>query len=128
MYRLMEGLNDSLQETDKIHSFKTFHDVNEGRTKVSFKYFPQFWLGRKSKSSFEESLEDLLKRFGMSLVFVFVCLCISLYVCVCLCMFVCLFVCLCLFLFVCLCLCMFVCLCLFLCIFGLSSCSCIIFS
>ncbi|XP_044534725.1 cadherin-like and PC-esterase domain-containing protein 1 [Gracilinanus agilis] len=62
MYYLIERLNETLQEWQKIHSIKSYYNVNNGRTFISYSYYPQFWISVSQRPTFEKALEQLLQR------------------------------------------------------------------
>ncbi|XP_045420487.1 cadherin-like and PC-esterase domain-containing protein 1 isoform X1 [Lemur catta] len=61
MYYLIERLNETLQEWQKVHGTKFYH-VNGGKTVISYSYYPQFWISPSLRPTFEEALEHLLQR------------------------------------------------------------------
>ncbi|XP_052029255.1 cadherin-like and PC-esterase domain-containing protein 1 isoform X3 [Apodemus sylvaticus] len=62
MYYLIERLNETLQEWQKLHSTKLYPSVNGGKTPVSYSYYPQFWISPSLRPAFEKALEHLLQR------------------------------------------------------------------
>ncbi|XP_053782498.1 cadherin-like and PC-esterase domain-containing protein 1 isoform X2 [Desmodus rotundus] len=62
MYYLIERLNATLQEWQKVHGTKSYHNVNDGKTSVSYSYYPQFWRSPSLRPTFEKALEHLLQR------------------------------------------------------------------
>ncbi|XP_004677226.1 PREDICTED: cadherin-like and PC-esterase domain-containing protein 1 isoform X1 [Condylura cristata] len=62
MYYLMERLNETLQEWQKAHGTKFYHNVNGGKTLISYSYYPQFWISSALRPTFEKALEHLLQR------------------------------------------------------------------
>ncbi|XP_012612755.2 cadherin-like and PC-esterase domain-containing protein 1 isoform X1 [Microcebus murinus] len=62
MYYLIERLNETLQEWQKVHGTKFYHNVNGGKTVISYSYYPQFWISPSLRPTFEEALEHLLQR------------------------------------------------------------------
>ncbi|KAM8981682.1 cadherin-like and PC-esterase domain-containing protein 1 [Sarcophilus harrisii] len=62
MYYLIERLNETLQEWQKVHSIKSYYNVNNGRTFISYSYYPQFWINVSQRPTFEKALEQLLQR------------------------------------------------------------------
>ncbi|XP_036614763.1 cadherin-like and PC-esterase domain-containing protein 1 [Trichosurus vulpecula] len=62
MYYLIERLNETLQEWQKVHSIKSYYNVNNGRTFISYSYYPQFWISVSQRPTFEKALEQLLQR------------------------------------------------------------------
>ncbi|KAM3925191.1 cadherin-like and PC-esterase domain-containing protein 1 [Leptodactylus fuscus] len=62
MYYMIERVNGSLQEWQKAHGMKLYDNINNGRTSVSYSYYPQFWIDIRKRTSFEESLVQLIKR------------------------------------------------------------------
>ncbi|XP_034876889.1 cadherin-like and PC-esterase domain-containing protein 1 isoform X2 [Mirounga leonina] len=62
MYYLIERLNETLQEWQKVHSMKFYHNINGGKTLISYSYYPQFWISPSLRPTFEKALEHLLQR------------------------------------------------------------------
>ncbi|KAM9203526.1 cadherin-like and PC-esterase domain-containing protein 1 [Mergus octosetaceus] len=62
MYYLIERVNETLQEWQKTHDVKCYHNINEGKTFISYSYYPQFWMTAKQRPTFEKALEQLLQR------------------------------------------------------------------
>nr|XP_020018014.1 cadherin-like and PC-esterase domain-containing protein 1 isoform X1 [Castor canadensis] len=62
MYYLIERLNDTLQEWQKVHGTKLYPNVNGGKTWISYSYYPQFWISPSLRPTFEKALEHLLQR------------------------------------------------------------------
>ncbi|XP_011728795.2 cadherin-like and PC-esterase domain-containing protein 1 isoform X3 [Macaca nemestrina] len=62
MYYLIERLNETLQEWQKVHGTKFYHNVNGGKTLISYSYYPQFWISPSLRPTFENALEHLLQR------------------------------------------------------------------
>ncbi|KAM6202277.1 cadherin-like and PC-esterase domain-containing protein 1 [Rhynchocyon petersi] len=62
MYYLIERLNETLQEWQKVHGTKLYHNVNGGKTLISYSYYPQFWISPSLRPTFEKALEYLLQR------------------------------------------------------------------
>lgn len=62
MYYLIERLNETLQEWQKVHGTKLYPDVNGGKTLISYSYYPQFWISPSLRPTFEKALEHLLQR------------------------------------------------------------------
>lgn len=62
MYYLIERLNETLQEWQKVHGTKFYHNVNGGKTLISYSYYPQFWISSSLRPTFEKALEHLLQR------------------------------------------------------------------
>nr|XP_014345491.1 PREDICTED: cadherin-like and PC-esterase domain-containing protein 1 isoform X2 [Latimeria chalumnae] len=62
MYYLMERVNETLQEWDKTHDMKFYYNVNEGRTFISYSYYPQFWIPTEQRPTFEKALVQLVQR------------------------------------------------------------------
>ncbi|KAI5947825.1 Cadherin-like and PC-esterase domain-containing protein 1 [Manis javanica] len=62
MYYLIERLNDTLQEWQKAHGTKVYHNINGGKTLISYSYYPQFWISPSLRPTFEQALEHLLQR------------------------------------------------------------------
>lgn len=66
MYYLIERVNETLQEWQKTHDVKCYHNINEGKTFISYSYYPQFWMTAKQRPTFEKALEQLLQRYCMN--------------------------------------------------------------
>lgn len=64
MYYLIERVNETLQEWQKTHDMKFYHNVNNGKTFISYSYYPQFWISVNQRPTFDEALEQLLFRYG----------------------------------------------------------------
>nr|XP_056702669.1 cadherin-like and PC-esterase domain-containing protein 1 [Euleptes europaea] len=62
MYYLMERVNKTLQEWQKAHDMKFYHNINNRNTFISYSYYPQFWISGTQRPTFEEALEQLLLR------------------------------------------------------------------
>ncbi|GAB1290587.1 Cadherin-like and PC-esterase domain-containing 1 [Apodemus speciosus] len=62
MYYLIERLNETLQEWQKLHGTKLYPSVNGGKTPISYSYYPQFWISPSLRPAFEKALEHLLQR------------------------------------------------------------------
>ncbi|XP_019479245.1 PREDICTED: cadherin-like and PC-esterase domain-containing protein 1, partial [Hipposideros armiger] len=62
MYYLIERLNETLQEWQKVHGTKIYRNVNDGKTLISYSYYPQFWINPSMRPTFEKALEHLLQR------------------------------------------------------------------
>ncbi|XP_014640827.1 PREDICTED: cadherin-like and PC-esterase domain-containing protein 1 [Ceratotherium simum simum] len=62
MYYLIERLNETLQEWQKVHGTKFYHNVNSGKTLIGYSYYPQFWISPSLRPTFEKALEHLLQR------------------------------------------------------------------
>ncbi|XP_027430094.2 cadherin-like and PC-esterase domain-containing protein 1 isoform X2 [Zalophus californianus] len=62
MYYLIERLNETLQEWQKVHGMKFYHNINGGKTLISYSYYPQFWISPSLRPTFEKALEHLLQR------------------------------------------------------------------
>lgn len=62
MYYLIERLNETLQEWQKLHGTKLYPSVNGGKTLISYSYYPQFWISPSLRPAFEKALERLLQR------------------------------------------------------------------
>lgn len=62
MYYLIERLNETLQEGQKVHGTKLYPRVNGGKTLIGYSYYPQFWRSPSSRPTFETALEHLLQR------------------------------------------------------------------
>ncbi|XP_060270796.1 cadherin-like and PC-esterase domain-containing protein 1 isoform X3 [Ovis aries] len=64
MYYLIERLNETLQDWQKVHGTKFYHNVNGGKTLISYSYYPRFWMSASLRPTFEKALEHLLQRSG----------------------------------------------------------------
>lgn len=64
MYYLIERLNETLKEWQKVHGTKFYHNVNGGKTLISYSYYPQFWMSPSLRPTFEKALEHLLQRYN----------------------------------------------------------------
>ena len=64
MHYVMEQVNGTLTEWDKTHDIKTYTNLNQGRTAVSFTYYPQFWLPVNQRPVFDKALYDLIKQLS----------------------------------------------------------------
>uniref|UniRef100_A0A8C3T9B2 Cadherin like and PC-esterase domain containing 1 n=1 Tax=Chelydra serpentina TaxID=8475 RepID=A0A8C3T9B2_CHESE len=62
MYYLIERVNETLQEWQKAHDVKIYHNINDGKTFISYSYYPQFWININHRPTFEKALEQLLQR------------------------------------------------------------------
>uniref|UniRef100_A0A8C9WEM4 Cadherin like and PC-esterase domain containing 1 n=1 Tax=Scleropages formosus TaxID=113540 RepID=A0A8C9WEM4_SCLFO len=62
MYYFMERVNGTLEEWDKAHDTLIYRDVNNGSTLVSYSYYPQFWLEKERRPTFEVALQQLIRR------------------------------------------------------------------
>ncbi|XP_074871153.1 cadherin-like and PC-esterase domain-containing protein 1 [Carettochelys insculpta] len=62
MYYLIERVNETLQEWQKTHDVKFYHNINHGKTFISYSYYPQFWINVNERPTFEKALEQLLQR------------------------------------------------------------------
>ncbi|XP_059366895.1 cadherin-like and PC-esterase domain-containing protein 1 isoform X2 [Carassius carassius] len=62
MYYLMERVNTTLEDWDKAHDTIVYHNLNQGRTIVSYSYYPQFWLPKAQRPTFQRALQQLLER------------------------------------------------------------------
>ncbi|XP_075285448.1 cadherin-like and PC-esterase domain-containing protein 1 isoform X2 [Opisthocomus hoazin] len=62
MYYLIERVNKTLQEWQKTHDVKFYHNINEGKTFISYSYYPQFWMNANQRPTFEKAVEQLLQR------------------------------------------------------------------
>ncbi|NWI13644.1 CPED1 protein, partial [Crypturellus soui] len=62
MYYLIERVNDTLQEWQKTHDVKCYHNINEGKTFISYSYYPKFWMSANERPTFEKALKQLLQR------------------------------------------------------------------
>ncbi|KAG8142858.1 hypothetical protein E2320_006046, partial [Naja naja] len=63
MYYLIERVNETLQEWQKAHGMKFYHNVNHGSTFISYSYYPQFWI---SNESLKYNGSDKIPRNGLS--------------------------------------------------------------
>lgn len=64
MYYLIERLNETLQEWQKVHGTKIYHSVNGGKTLIGYSYYPQFWINPSLRPTFEKALGHLLQRYN----------------------------------------------------------------
>ncbi|XP_047660380.1 cadherin-like and PC-esterase domain-containing protein 1 isoform X1 [Tachysurus fulvidraco] len=62
MYYLMERVNTTLEDWDKAHDTIIYHNLNQGRTLISYSYYPQFWLQKNQRPTFQQALEQLIDR------------------------------------------------------------------
>ncbi|XP_029902090.1 cadherin-like and PC-esterase domain-containing protein 1 isoform X2 [Myripristis murdjan] len=62
MYFLMERVNTSLEDWGKAHDTLIYSNLNQGRTHVSYSYYPQFWLEKSLRPTFQQALEQLIHR------------------------------------------------------------------
>ncbi|KAL7828103.1 hypothetical protein AOLI_G00312550 [Acnodon oligacanthus] len=62
MYYLMERVNTTLEDWDKAHDTIVYHNLNQGRTLISYSYYPQFWLHKSQRPTFQRALQQLLER------------------------------------------------------------------
>lgn len=62
MYYLMEQVNTTLEDWDKAHDTIIYHNLNQGRTLISYSYYPQFWLNKNQRPTFQQALEQLVER------------------------------------------------------------------
>ncbi|TRY79016.1 hypothetical protein DNTS_022221 [Danionella cerebrum] len=62
MYYLMERVNTTLEDWDKAHDTIIYGNLNQGRTIVSYSYYPQFWLPIAQRPTFQRALQQLLER------------------------------------------------------------------
>ncbi|XP_066526016.1 cadherin-like and PC-esterase domain-containing protein 1 isoform X2 [Hoplias malabaricus] len=62
MYYLMERVNTTLQDWDKAHDTIMYHNVNQGTTLISYSYYPQFWLDKSQRPTFQRALQQLIYR------------------------------------------------------------------
>ncbi|KAG8199157.1 hypothetical protein JTE90_015988 [Oedothorax gibbosus] len=62
MHYLIERLNGSLNEWDKTHDIRLYDNVNNGKTKISFVYYPQFWIPTNERPLFDKALYQLIQR------------------------------------------------------------------
>ncbi|MEE6517161.1 hypothetical protein FKM82_027169, partial [Ascaphus truei] len=63
MYYLIERVNETLQQWQKCHAMKFYNNVNNGKTFISYSYYPQFWIDASKRPSFENALEQLIERY-----------------------------------------------------------------
>ncbi|XP_048356424.1 cadherin-like and PC-esterase domain-containing protein 1 isoform X2 [Sphaerodactylus townsendi] len=66
MYYLIERVNKTLQEWQKTHDMKFYYNINNRNTFISYSYYPQFWISGTQRPTFEEALEQLLRRANLS--------------------------------------------------------------
>ncbi|XP_051544979.1 cadherin-like and PC-esterase domain-containing protein 1 [Myxocyprinus asiaticus] len=62
MYYLMERVNITLEDWDKAHDTIVYHNLNQGRTIVSYSYYPKFWLPKAQRPTFQRALQQLIVR------------------------------------------------------------------
>ncbi|MBN3297302.1 CPED1 protein, partial [Amia calva] len=62
MYYLLEHVNETLGDWDKAHDTIVYHNVNKGKTLISYSYYPQFWLSKDQRPTFENALRQLIQR------------------------------------------------------------------
>lgn len=62
MYYLMERVNTTLEDWDKAHDTIMYHNLNQGRTIASYSYYPQFWLPKDQRPTFQTALQQLIER------------------------------------------------------------------
>ncbi|KAI4879605.1 hypothetical protein NFI96_026964, partial [Prochilodus magdalenae] len=62
MYYLMERVNTTLEDWDKAHDTIVYHNLNQGRTLISYSYYPQFWLHKNQRPTFQRALQQLIER------------------------------------------------------------------
>lgn len=62
MYYLMERVNTTLEDWDKAHNTIVYHNLNQGRTLISYSYYPQFWLHKSQRPTFQSALQQLIER------------------------------------------------------------------
>ncbi|XP_074937251.1 cadherin-like and PC-esterase domain-containing protein 1 isoform X2 [Phalacrocorax aristotelis] len=72
MYYLIERVNKTLQEWQKTHDVKCYQNINEGKTFISYSYYPQFWMNANQRPTFEKALEQLLQRENLSNILVII--------------------------------------------------------
>ncbi|WAR25835.1 CPED1-like protein [Mya arenaria] len=58
---IIEQINGTLTALDKTHGIKTYSNVNDNRTKVTFAYYPHFWLPADHRPSFRKVLYQLIR-------------------------------------------------------------------
>nr|XP_027200606.1 uncharacterized protein LOC113794678 [Dermatophagoides pteronyssinus] len=61
MHYIMERLNRTLTEADKIHDHKTYL-LMELNTMINFVYYPKFWLSQDQRPSFVQVFHDSIKE------------------------------------------------------------------
>ncbi|KAM4748879.1 cadherin-like and PC-esterase domain-containing protein 1 [Rhinophrynus dorsalis] len=62
MYYLIEQVNETLQEWQKSHGMKFYNNINNGKTQITYSYYPRFWIEATKRPSFEHALEQLIER------------------------------------------------------------------
>ncbi|XP_076861270.1 cadherin-like and PC-esterase domain-containing protein 1 isoform X2 [Brachyhypopomus gauderio] len=62
MYYLMERVNTTLEDWDKAHDTIVYHNLNQGRTLISYSYYPQFWMQKSQRPTFQRALQQLIER------------------------------------------------------------------
>ncbi|XP_078536589.1 cadherin-like and PC-esterase domain-containing protein 1 isoform X2 [Lissotriton helveticus] len=62
MYYLIERVNSTIQEWHKLHGTRFYTNVNNGKSFISYSYYPQFWINVKHRPTFEKALEHLIYR------------------------------------------------------------------
>ncbi|XP_051976858.1 cadherin-like and PC-esterase domain-containing protein 1 isoform X2 [Xyrauchen texanus] len=62
MYYLIERVNTTLEDWDKAHDTIVYHNLNQGRTIISYSYYPQFWLPKAQRPTFQRALQQLIAR------------------------------------------------------------------
>ncbi|XP_051546817.1 cadherin-like and PC-esterase domain-containing protein 1 [Myxocyprinus asiaticus] len=62
MYYLIERVNTTLEDWDKAHDTIIYHNLNQGRTIISYSYYPQFWLPKAQRPTFQRALQQLIAR------------------------------------------------------------------
>jgi hypothetical protein len=62
MHYIMEQLDGSLSACDKTHHIRVYSSLNQGRTTLSFAYYPQFWLAAPERPVFDKTLYQLLLK------------------------------------------------------------------
>lgn len=62
LHYVIERVNGTLEEWDKTHDIRVYGNVNEGRTAVSFAYYPQFWLPTNQRPVFDKALYHLIQK------------------------------------------------------------------
>ncbi|OQV25080.1 Cadherin-like and PC-esterase domain-containing protein 1 [Hypsibius exemplaris] len=64
MAYMMQKFNGTLWEDEKIHSVKSYENLNGVNTSFTFAYYPQFWLPRPHRPSFSKTFHQALKAAG----------------------------------------------------------------
>jgi len=61
-HHIIQEVNGSLTEGGKTHTTRDFGVVNDNRTRVTFAYYPHFWLPADHRPTFKKVLYQLIKR------------------------------------------------------------------